>query len=145
MSPSLGLQKRQQQLYFWLQLAGPWILCDWGLGGVCEPGLVNACVQGTPRPWTPCTWIVRSNLASNHETYQERRAVPRAAQVFGGSAGLVDMLVEHIPSSKKATVKKVQRDFTGEAVMGGCGRALKSSGCSATSRVRQWWGAVGVR
>mmetsp|Transcript_32249 Transcript_32249/g.84013 ORF Transcript_32249/g.84013 Transcript_32249/m.84013 type:complete len:1110 (+) Transcript_32249:169-3498(+) len=35
------------------------------------------------------------------------------SQVFGGSAGLVDMLVENIPSSKKATSKKVQQDFTG--------------------------------
>lgn len=26
---------------------------------------------------------------------------------------MVDMLVEHVPSSKKATAKKVQHDFTG--------------------------------
>ena len=34
--------------------------------------------------------------------------------VFGSAAGLVDMLVQHVPSSKKATAKKVQQDFTGE-------------------------------
>jgi hypothetical protein len=33
--------------------------------------------------------------------------------VFGNASGLVDMLVQHVPSSKKATAKKVQQDFTG--------------------------------
>lgn len=35
------------------------------------------------------------------------------SSVFGTASGLVDMLVAHIPSSKKATAKKVQQDFTG--------------------------------
>lgn len=33
--------------------------------------------------------------------------------VFGGAAGLVDAVVQHVPSSKKATAKKVLNDFTG--------------------------------
>mmetsp|Transcript_826 Transcript_826/g.1239 ORF Transcript_826/g.1239 Transcript_826/m.1239 type:complete len:995 (+) Transcript_826:135-3119(+) len=33
--------------------------------------------------------------------------------VFGNASGLVDMLVRHVPSSKKATTRKVQQDFTG--------------------------------
>ncbi|GAX78591.1 hypothetical protein CEUSTIGMA_g6030.t1 [Chlamydomonas eustigma] len=35
------------------------------------------------------------------------------SHVFGSAAGMVDMLVEHVPSSRKATVKKVQQDYTG--------------------------------
>jgi hypothetical protein len=51
--------------------------------------------------------------------------------VFGSAAGLVDMLVQHVPSSKRATAKKVQQDFTGRRggrvglqwqEEGGCGR-----------------------
>lgn len=35
------------------------------------------------------------------------------SHVFGSASGIVDMLVEHIPSSRKATAKKVQLDYTG--------------------------------
>lgn len=35
------------------------------------------------------------------------------SHVFGSSTGLVDMLVEHVPSSRRATAAKVQRDYTG--------------------------------
>ena len=47
-------------------------------------------------------------------------------KVFGSAAGLVDMIVEHTPSSRKATAKKVQQDYTGPQVgwrgRGGGGR-----------------------
>ncbi|KAG1674860.1 hypothetical protein FOA52_015250 [Chlamydomonas sp. UWO 241] len=33
--------------------------------------------------------------------------------VFGSSAGLTDMLVQHVPSSRKATAAKVKNDYTG--------------------------------
>lgn len=35
------------------------------------------------------------------------------SRVFGASSGLVDMLVQHIPSSKVATANKVARLYTG--------------------------------
>lgn len=35
------------------------------------------------------------------------------SHVFGSASGLVDMLVEHLPSSRKATARKVQHDYTG--------------------------------
>mmetsp|Transcript_18570 Transcript_18570/g.39863 ORF Transcript_18570/g.39863 Transcript_18570/m.39863 type:complete len:988 (-) Transcript_18570:519-3482(-) len=35
------------------------------------------------------------------------------SNVFGSATGLVDMLVEHVPSSKRATSSKVKQDFTG--------------------------------
>lgn len=36
---------------------------------------------------------------------------------FGNASGLVDACVRHVPSSKKATAKKVQQDFTGKPTM----------------------------
>lgn len=33
--------------------------------------------------------------------------------VFGSATGLVDMLVKHVPSAKRATLKKVEHDYTG--------------------------------
>ena len=36
-------------------------------------------------------------------------------QIFGGSGGLVDMLVRHLPSSKAATAAKVERCYSGAA------------------------------
>lgn len=38
--------------------------------------------------------------------------------VFGSAAGLVDMLVQHVPSSKKATAAKVKATFTGGCLLG---------------------------
>eukprot|EP00877_Chromochloris_zofingiensis_P014926 jgi/Chrzof1/9688/Cz04g12070.t1 len=35
------------------------------------------------------------------------------SKVFGNATGIVDMLVKHVPSSKQATVSKVQRHYTG--------------------------------
>ena len=40
-------------------------------------------------------------------------------RVFGSAAGMVDMLVEHVPSSRKATAKKVLSDYTGPQVREG--------------------------
>lgn len=46
---------------------------------------------------------------------QDTRPLLKAAcsAVFGTAAGLVDAVVAHVPSAKKATAKKVQQDFTG--------------------------------
>ena len=38
------------------------------------------------------------------------------SSVFGSATGLVDMLVEGVPSSRKATARKVHRDYTGPQV-----------------------------
>lgn len=35
------------------------------------------------------------------------------SKVFGSASGLVDMLVQHVPSSKDATAAKVARLYTG--------------------------------
>lgn len=35
------------------------------------------------------------------------------SRVFGSATGVVDMLVEHVPSSKRATANKVVQDYTG--------------------------------
>ena len=56
--------------------------------------------------------------------------------MFGGSSGLVDMLVQHIPSSKAATAAKVARLYTGPQdpnstlmqFMTGCSRSGLSLG-----------------
>ena len=34
-------------------------------------------------------------------------------QVLGSASGVVDMLVQHVPSSKRATARKVLHDYTG--------------------------------
>lgn len=36
-----------------------------------------------------------------------------ASKVFGSAAGMVDMLVKHIPSARRATATKVNTDYTG--------------------------------
>jgi U5 small nuclear ribonucleoprotein component len=41
------------------------------------------------------------------------RARQVCAKVFGDASGLVDMLVQHIPSSRAATANKVARLYTG--------------------------------
>jgi hypothetical protein len=48
-------------------------------------------------------------------------------QIFGGSGGLVDMLVRHLPSSKAATAAKVERCYSGA----GWRRDGRAAGCTA--------------
>lgn len=40
--------------------------------------------------------------------------------LFGAAQGVVDMLVQHIPSSKRATASKVARDYSGEGDKAPC-------------------------
>ncbi len=44
------------------------------------------------------------------------------SHVFGSSSGLVDMLVEHVPSSRRATATKVRA--TGSSMLRGRGEQL---------------------
>ena len=46
-------------------------------------------------------------------------------KVFGSASGMVDMLVDHVPSSRRAAAKKVQQDYTGPQVRAG---VVKSGG-----------------
>lgn len=61
---------------------------------------------------------------ATHDSQQRRRPGPVAhpiapaatqvaSKVFGSAAGLVDMLVQHVPSSKAGTASKVARLYTG--------------------------------
>lgn len=36
-----------------------------------------------------------------------------ASKVFGSAAGMVDMMVRHVPSARKATATKVTQDYSG--------------------------------
>lgn len=53
-----------------------------------------------------------------------------ASKVFGSAAGMVDMMVRHVPSARKATATKVTQDYSG-AVRQGRGMGWDGWGAEA--------------